>query len=420
MKRRISTVLVLLCAFLLALCACSVAPRDKTVILARPKPAATAPAASPGGISFELEKASRIPAESFDQAGYFAPEVSLVYGWLDNDHLAAIGIKPVSQAASTPSPSEKQLPKAAPGVQPVSTKGLVGQLLSVDWQTGAATELHTVQDAAITSLGLSHDKSKLWYCSLGSEGMQKLSVSDISFRHDLLEVTDFTGSLPVWSVKDSLLGYFTNAKERYMLNIFDGTENNTYMSFFNGVQQSMLARQSLLGIFDSTGDVLFSQFTGGLTEMNIQSTRQIGKPIGKLVMNAQLPVSKTEKMIYSNNITLAGTDTVLYRSVGTDGYRLNVYDLPDNVKLGTYAGVVNFALSDDSKYICLVKETEENSTDIFVADWNNGKIENEKLVYKGFYATGSIYFSPDDTKLYVEGRNNLTDSFVSSMVLMFK
>jgi hypothetical protein len=414
MKRRRRIAFTLLCAIILSLCACSVAPREKTVILDRTKPSATAPVSLPGSISFQLEKARIIPVSSFDQAGYFWQGAKLVYGWLDNDHLAAIGVKPVSQTADATPGNVAQDIKDAPKAQYYDIKGLVGQILSVDWQTGAATELHTVQDATITSLGLSHDKSKLWYCTLGSDGIQKLSVSDSSFKHDLLEISSFSGLSPVWSSGDKLLGYFDNAKTRGYLTIFDGTKSMTYPSVYGDF------RQSIMGIFDDTGEAVFSQMTGLLMSMNLKQSQALGKPVGKLQIKAKLPVSKVQKIDPANAYTLAGPDYALYRSYGAEGSRLNIYDILSDSKLGSYAGVIQFALSDDMKYICLVKETGGNTADIYVGEWQDGKIENEKLVFKGFYADGSIFFSPDDTKIYVEGRYSITDSTSTSMVLQFK
>jgi hypothetical protein len=411
MKAMRIAALPIILALTLALSACDVAPRGKTVVLPRPTPSAAATPAPPGKLAFELEKASRIAVRNFDQAGYFAADTQFIYGWLDNDRLAAIGVKPVNPAAEeTLSPNARVI-KEKLGYY-LSADGLVGQILSVDWETGEATELHTVQDEVITSIGLSHDKTKLWSVSTDETGTNKLSVSDISLTHELLEVPDFTGNTPVWSSRDKYLGYLYISKSRPYLKLFDGSSVTA-----NPFEGPYMGPETQYAIDDDTGYMLTTiknyTYTLPLPEAKPGASDYQGQPSEVYVKDRPIPG-------VINKPTWVGSDLMLCISESASGRSLYVLNSASQDPPDEYKGVVNYALSDDLKYICLVRETSSGLADIYVGEWSGGIVGNEKLVFKGFTAEGALYFSPDDTKLYMEGRYGYADADATAMVLKFR
>lgn len=415
MKVRRATAYLLVLMIALPLAACSVAPHGKTVVLHTPKPTPTAAPASPGKPSFTLEKATMIPEQSFDAAGYFLkPGMQFVYGWLDGDHLAAIGLAPVAAASEPEATHAADALRAAKGIySPLSVNGLVGQILSVDWQTGKTEEVHTVQNQMITSMGLSHDKSKLWYCSTDAEGGQKLYVSDVSFRHALLEVSDYQGYLPFWSSRDKYLGYLDYEKKQTFLTVFDGVKSRLIPFFLPP------AAGSPVFIDDDTDRVLtiFKNVMMMSTLLSDPNESSSGKLPAEVAPEA---VQRGIALDYATEPVWTNTGSMLYIGSDGKGSRLEVVDQESMAVTAEYSGVLNFALSDDSKYICLVREAAGGSADISIAEWNDGRIANEKLVFKGFTAGGKMFFSPDDAKLYIHGSYGYASAETTSLVLKFK
>lgn len=401
-----------------ALGACSVVPRDKTIVLDRPVPSPTATPAPSGALSFQLERAAVIPLDQFDQAGYFAGRTSgFVSGWLDNDHLAATGVKlsaaqpdETSQADSAGTPEKPHVAIAVDRMPGMMAQGVTGQVLSVDWQTGEAVELHTMRDEVVTALGLDNHRERLWYTSIDGEGNGKLSVSDVSFTHELLEVTNFYGLQPFWSSHDKYLCFLSKAT----LELFDGINTVSVP-----VKEYRLYYSDTIYLDDSSdrmlmliGDSLLQTIWNPAIFNYKPSEPEMSK------MAASVPkevlAGKTPRMQWVDSEYLA------YIDVDSGGQALQVVGTDPEGGAARYEGVFNFALSDDRKYICLARETDDGMADVIVAEWRDGRIVNEKLVFKGFAAAGNIFFSPDNSKLYIEGSYRYAGKSAVGMVLKFR
>ncbi len=399
----------------LALTGCSVAPHGKTIVLDRPVSSPTAAPAPAGVMSFQLERASIIPLDKLDTAGNFGGRQSgMVCGWLDNDHLAAVGAK-----ASTAQPDETGGAMDGPlaameekkRVLMLQTKGVTGRVLSINWETGEAVELHTVRDAVITTLGLDGDRQRIWYLSIHNNGTMKLSVSDISFTHELLEIPDYYGAQPFWSSHDKYLGFLNGSK----LELFDG-ESITSIP----IKVMKQYHSGNLYVDDSTDRILYLSGDQTLLTMALPAGQ---KPDYKLVDKAALSSAIPEEVLFGKTESMQWVDSeyLAYLSQDKNGQALQVVSTAEDGHSNRYDGVTNFAFSDDRKYICLARETADGMANVFVGEWHDGAIENEKLVFAGFSAAGSIFFSPDNSKLYLEGSYRLTDEArMVGLVLKFR
>ncbi len=398
----------------LVLAGCSVAPHGKTIVLERPASSPTATPAPSGALSFQLERASAIPLDKLDQAGYFGGRrSSLVYGWLDNDHLAAVGTKlstspdETGESAGAPLPAEDEKKR----ISILRAEGVTGQVLSVDWQTGEAEELHTVRDAVVTALGLDGDRQRLWYTSINNSGIMRLSVSDVSFTHELLDVPDFMGSQPFWSSHDKYLGYLS----KMSLELFDGASTISMPN--KGMR---LYYSDNLYIDDSTDRIFFLADEHLLLTMTLPTDQQPGMDFED---KAKLPSAIPEEVLFGKTKKMQWVDSeyLAYLTYDKNGQALQVVSTAEGGDSASYEGVSNFAFSDDRKYICLAREADGGITNVFVGEWQDGAIVNEKLVFAGFSATGGIFFNPDNSKLYLEGNYRLTDdSQMVGLVLKFR
>lgn len=414
--KRSSFIRILSCAAVttLVLSGCSVAPHGKTIVLERPASSPTATPAPSGALSFQLEQASAIPLDKLDQAGYFGGRRSgLVYGWLDNGHLAAVGTKlstspdETGESAGAPLPAEDEKKR----ISILRAEGVTGQVLSVDWQTGEAVELHTVRDTVVTALGLDGDRQRLWYTSVNNSGNLRLSVSDVSFTHELLDVPDFMGSQPFWSSHDKYLGYMS----KMSLELFDGASTLSVPT--KGMR---LYYSDNLYIDDSTDRVLFLADENLLLTMTLPTDQQPGMDFED---KAMLPSAIPAEVLYGKTKKVQWVDSeyLAYLSYDKNGQALQVVSTAEDGGSAYYEGISNFAFSDDRKYICLIREADGGMANVYVGEWRNGAIVNEKLVFAGFSAAGGIFFSPDNSKLYLEGSYRLTDdSQMVGLVLKFR
>ena len=398
----------------LLLAGCSVAPHGKTIVLERPASSPTAKPAPSGALSFQLERASTVPLDKLDQAGYFGGRLSsLVCGWLDNDHLAAVGTKlnaapnETGDAAGVPLPAMEEKKR----ISILRAEGVTGQVLSVDWQTGEAVELHTVRDAVVTAMGLDGDRERLWYTTINNSGILRLSVSDVSFTHELLDVPDFMGSQPFWSSHDKYLGYLS----KMSLELFDGTSTLSVPT--KGMR---LYYSDNMYIDDSTDRILFLADEHVLVTMTLPTDQQPGMDLED---KAKLPSAIPEEVLFGKTKKMQWVDSeyLAYLTYDKKGQALQVVSTAEGGGSASFEGVSNFAFSDDRKYICLAREADGGMANVFVGEWQDGAIVNEKLVFAGFSAVGGIFFSPDNSKLYLEGSYRLTDdSRMVGLVLKFR
>jgi hypothetical protein len=423
MANRRARAVLLMTACLLALGACTVAPRGKTLRLPTPTPSVTAKPASPGVVG--LKRGITIRLEDLDQAGYFYGGMQLVFGWLDNDHLAALGTKPIAQGTGAPTPAMTMTPEERKILQDklieakrISAEGIVGQILSVDWQTQEATELHTVQDEVITGMGLSHDRSRLWYISTDGRGVSNLSVSDISFKHDMMSVPDYSGTYLKWSSQDKYLYYINyNAKTKKSnppLTLFDFVSTRDIIN-----TEITYGGPNLIGIDDETGRV----------NSIIKDSAVVSVSLADAIESPDIGVKASLRQSFDRDGALGGqiyqavwmgSDYVLMMCAGKEATSLGILDIAHDDAPYWYDGVLNFAVSDDGKYVCLVKEASGNTADVYVAEWKDGALRGETMLYKGFIATDAIYFNPDSTKLYLQGRHNYADNKPIALVLQFR
>ncbi len=425
MTHRRLPILLTLTALVCVMGACSVSPYGKTKVLRTPAPPVAETAAPPDTVG--LKKVSTIDLGKLDTIGYFYGGMPLVYGWLDNDHLAAIGTKPVvtDTDAPTASPEEqKVLREKYLYAKRVNASGIVGQILSVDWKTDEATELYTVQDSVITGMGLSHDKSKLWYMSSDGQAVTKLSVTDISFKHAIMDIQQYVGSAPAWSSLDKYLYYIDYPKEKNsyaQLMLFDGV--STVRMPYEELSMGGINVINVIGVDDEHGVVMSVVKNSAVVSVPLPQAADAGavqydgERIVSNFINKKEPVSS---YIYSAVWPGGDYTLMLRKSKESESESLGILEIASGKQPYWYDGVANFALSDDGRYICLVRQSSGNSADICIAEWKNGEIKNETTLFKGFSVTERMYFSPDNTKLYVQGRYNTQMDTTTAMVLQFR
>lgn len=420
MTHRRLPILLTLAALICVMGACSVSPHGKTKVLRTPAPPMAPTAAPPDTVG--LKKVSTIDLSKLDTVGYFYDGKPLVYGWLDNDHLAAIGTMPVVTGTEAPalSPEEqKALQEKYRFAKNLSASGIVGQILSVDWKTDEATELYTVQDSVITDVGLSHDKSKLWYMSSDGKAVSKLSVTDISFKHAIMDLPQYVGSTPAWSSLDKYLYYvdYTNTKGNYApLMLFDGvsTVQIPYEELsMNGI--------NVVHVDDERGVLMSVVKSSAVVSMPLPQAMDAGTVLFNGESTVHNFVNKKEPTAdYIYNAVWPDDEYVLMLRRSDESESLGILNYVSGKQPYWYDGVTNIALSDDGKFICLVRQSSGNTADICIAEWKNGEIKNEITLFKGFSATEKMYFSPDNTKLYVQGRYNTQMDATTAMVLQFR
>jgi len=418
---------LLLSALLLLLGACSIAPHRKTVVMSIPAaPAATQTTKTPGEQSFDIDKISVVRLEDLDKTQDFYQVGSKVFGWLDNDHLAALTIESSSKANGKVqyySSEFSYIPfeKLAPLMLDSDMDELASHIVSLDWQYGFVEPLLISQTGTlITSASLSADKSKAWYLSISSSKKGKTSeswamtVTDGSFQNELLDFDWYNQSSPIWSTTGNYLCCMN--EKRTSINIYNTDGDDTQPSL--ELSQSMLKKyamyriSAIFGYDPKTSTVLSSRSDGMLYTFSVDQTLT-DKPNAAETLGDQLTA-------YSATLLRSGYGVALSSSLS--GNQLIVLNPDGGTSIDTqYSQVVTYAFSDDEKYICTAMQLDKDSTDIYIGKWNNGTISDNKLILKGFSPTNQgIFFSPDNDKLFLNGAYKMAGSVNTALVVKFK
>ncbi len=369
MRKQIAVVLMLILCLCLA--ACSIGPKEKTMLLREPSAAPTETAAAGG--SFEIKKQYTLPLDKLDQSGDLGASGVMVVDWLDGDNLLVL-------AAVSSAQGETE-----------------GELGAMSCQYGFYNPIKRTEGQIPEYVSLSPDKKVVSYQMQNEEVGKYTVLYSLSMQRQVLSCDSFrVYSAPVWSRNSESLAAASVVNGQYGLTLIDVSQGST-----TKVLESLEEEIAVLDYLNDGTVLLRRGGEGGSTVelLNTKDGSTFTLPAGE--------VSQANGMSATGALALYGS-SLRFVSAGPD--ESQVID----------RGVQAYALTPNRLYAALAIKNMDGSVDLAIGRWSGTHIINKKIVYKNIgYNVGRMLFSPDNLRLYIEGESAADGRPHSAIVLEF-
>ena len=390
-KKTYSIAMRLYAALLLAcmLGGCSFIPHNKTIVLG--DRAAPTPAQSGSPLSPEV---ARIVAVDLSRLGENIdfPHCDLVLGWVDNERLLAMKQDSI----------EKEDLKGG------SIFDVNKTLIAMDYRYGFMDGYYTT----LNTLVAAYKKGNLIITTEIVDGLEvPYFYRNLKQGESSDPVLVFDDLSPEWDIGLSSDGqYFIRILKNYM-EIYD-THSGSLIYSNDNLDISLDLSEKRIILEKNDAAFLDEQGLSWVDFLNsiidLRNNILLGNFLLEYRASADLALFYMDTYNYKTiardveETRFLGSNYVLLRTSDA----LSIYNMLSGTMQSTHNSIVSYTLSDDERYIALFRETQQGLCDVIVGEIFDGDIVRSRVVYKGLSpCAGQCSFSPDNTRLYLEGHN---------------
>jgi len=364
MKSKLLKALACLLA-LVCLAGCgAIAPKEKTIILSEDTVKQQQEDSDPAAQSFEVKKIVKLPMDKLNPTGNHPDVNKAVVGWIDNDNLAAMTVQTVSVGTDTYEETETVQ-------QP--TERVMTQFVRIHAQYGFYDPILTLVDVEAECFDISADGSLAAYVA-----GNRLDVYSLHSGSLVQTLTREILASRVTFAQDGHEVYFTAAGEDKQLEMLDADSGSAATVLADKTYRALAAGEG--------GMVVCTQSDGA---------EALGYYDGSTFREALLSMESRTNSCH-----------VLKNGKGLAAYGGDLYLLDEKGVSLAGADVLAFDLCPDEMYVAYAQRNADGTVDIRTGYWSGSRIINDKLTYKDIGVTvNAMYFSPDLSKLYLQGRD---------------
>lgn len=280
----------------------------------------------------------------------------------------------------------------------------------IDPSTDKKTVLFPTDNNILMFLTLSDDGQKTCYITIESEeSLPTIFFADGNMKNAelagyggfSLNMTDSKWESLISSLQNSESFWSTGSQSVMLPGFYNWKSNSSYL--LDLTMEDSAAMEPLYALGLDAKSLLLLDVCDARNEM--LSYFFDGETITLYITNSQSYESFSPLVQYGNleKASFLEENAIVYLSGDTMGIIRR--DLPGQAKI--YTGIGDYALSPDRSSLCFTKLNEDGSYDVYAAQYKDGIVLSETLVFKGFWPQKKCHplFSGRQNHLHRRGKS---------------